>query len=612
MQQTFGLTRLMAASSGSSGGISSSLGGLEINDAGGGDLFSGFLVDAETSEGASNAIGASASQTASEAESASTLSVGDAVEDVEDIINTLRKVLSFLPSSGDNLPNSAVQDAGAMSSETLATSDEGESCDMGSFASTLFENLLSLSSKNDQTSVSSEDATDVSDVVTELLALMQLVVQATAPLQPSSGGTDSATASGSTDLSTALADAADTTTGAALSLFVQSGFQPTGSTLAEELLNSAQAKAETLLEKMSQALAAGSDAASLDFSDVMSQLANVKDQIQESLDRLHQSLSVERTAEKPMSIDQGADLLKPALLSLNDAACVNVQQNISDVLSLESDPDVLDETLGSLKDRFSSLFSGASKKSGVPKTASNTSDTEASTASQSVETSFAATSYDPDLSVFRASSARTGEQGFLSQSDSGSNDAAAGSSAAMDTGVNLSANGVSTTNGTDFATALSAVRSSNKSASSSSVVDRVVLKLSRNVKDGQSKMSLQLHPEELGKITISLDFSDDGTVQGTVVADNAKTLEILQKDSGSLERALQDAGLRAESGSLQFSLGEQKEQNNAGLETGSSGSNRFDNAESGSDDDSEEGSLAEIGTLSETYYVTPQGVNIRV
>jgi flagellar hook-length control protein FliK len=71
---------------------------------------------------------------------------------------------------------------------------------------------------------------------------------------------------------------------------------------------------------------------------------------------------------------------------------------------------------------------------------------------------------------------------------------------------------------------------------------------------GESEVTLQLKPEELGRVDIKLSFGDDNTVTGTVVADSKATLEMLSKDVGGLQRALQDAGLRVDDNSLQFAL----------------------------------------------------------
>lgn len=162
-----------------------------------------------------------------------------------------------------------------------------------------------------------------------------------------------------------------------------------------------------------------------------------------------------------------------------------------------------------------------------------------------------------------------------------------------------------------FADQLTALRpaSVTPQAGQSSAVDQVVLQLNRSVKNGNDQMSLQLHPLDLGKITVKLDFSQDGKVHGTVTADNPTTLDMLQKDSRSLERALQDAGLRTDPGSLSFNLGNPSEQKNNQASAGKDTKGQNMNGTIAANDDVGSDTLA-VGA--EIYYVTPQGVNIRV
>jgi len=168
----------------------------------------------------------------------------------------------------------------------------------------------------------------------------------------------------------------------------------------------------------------------------------------------------------------------------------------------------------------------------------------------------------------------------------------------------------SVTNPYSFASQLSATRATNGGTTGlPSAVEQVVFQLNRSVKDGNDQMTLQLNPGDLGKVSIKLDFSTDGKVQGTVVADNPATLDLLLKDVRGLERALQDAGLRADPGSLQFSLGGQGQ---------SSGQmpNPFSSPSSSSNDKVVPDMTADLSTLStdttETYYLTPGRVNMRV
>ena len=164
----------------------------------------------------------------------------------------------------------------------------------------------------------------------------------------------------------------------------------------------------------------------------------------------------------------------------------------------------------------------------------------------------------------------------------------------------------------DFASQLSASRATKGgSAGLPSVVEQVALQLHKQVKDGVQEMTLQLRPAELGRVDIKLSFSDDNKVKGTVVADNQATLDLLSKDVGSLQRALQEAGLRADPGSLQFSLrgdGQASQYNASANGNGNSGFASSNNATFANEDDS--GMTSDAGV--ETYYLAPGRVNLRV
>jgi len=137
-------------------------------------------------------------------------------------------------------------------------------------------------------------------------------------------------------------------------------------------------------------------------------------------------------------------------------------------------------------------------------------------------------------------------------------------------------------------------------------VEQVMLQLNRNAKSGNDQMTLQLNPAELGRVSIKLETSPDGKVQGTVTASNPATLDLLLKDVRSLERALQDAGLRADPGSLQFSLGGQG--GNASGQPANEGSSKS----SGNNTTQNVAADLVAADSIETYYVTPGRVNLRV
>jgi flagellar hook-length control protein FliK len=92
------------------------------------------------------------------------------------------------------------------------------------------------------------------------------------------------------------------------------------------------------------------------------------------------------------------------------------------------------------------------------------------------------------------------------------------------------------------------------SAHHRSVVDQISVNVGKAVKAGIDRIEIRLRPENLGRVEVRLEVHHDGRVTAAVTADNRDTLELLKSDARGLERALQDAGLKADSGSLSFSL----------------------------------------------------------
>jgi flagellar hook-length control protein FliK len=86
------------------------------------------------------------------------------------------------------------------------------------------------------------------------------------------------------------------------------------------------------------------------------------------------------------------------------------------------------------------------------------------------------------------------------------------------------------------------------------VIEQIKVNITRAAKAGLDRVTIQLRPEELGRIEIKLELTQDGQVRANVTADNPATLELLQREARGLERALQDAGLNAEASDLEFNL----------------------------------------------------------
>ncbi|MDC0655214.1 flagellar hook-length control protein FliK [bacterium] len=118
----------------------------------------------------------------------------------------------------------------------------------------------------------------------------------------------------------------------------------------------------------------------------------------------------------------------------------------------------------------------------------------------------------------------------------------------------LSAAANDAANQTARTAAQSAARRSARPAQNTPATAQVAVHIVRAVADGISRFNVQLRPAELGRVEVKLEISRDGAVRAMVIADRQETVDQLQRDSRALERALQDAGLKADSQNLQFSL----------------------------------------------------------
>jgi flagellar hook-length control protein FliK len=128
--------------------------------------------------------------------------------------------------------------------------------------------------------------------------------------------------------------------------------------------------------------------------------------------------------------------------------------------------------------------------------------------------------------------------------------------------------------GTSFADSLSAARGAR--ATANPLVAQVAVHVAKAVSEGNDRITIKLSPADLGRIDVRLDIGTDGRIQAVFAADKPGTVEMLQRDARELERALQDAGLRADSGSLSFNLrGEQQQhdKNDPGFAGGATSAN---------------------------------------
>jgi flagellar hook-length control protein FliK len=71
---------------------------------------------------------------------------------------------------------------------------------------------------------------------------------------------------------------------------------------------------------------------------------------------------------------------------------------------------------------------------------------------------------------------------------------------------------------------------------------------------GLKEFQIRLDPAELGRVEIRLSIDEDSTVTAKVVVDRVDTLNLLQRDARTLERAFEQAGLKSADGGIDMTL----------------------------------------------------------
>ncbi len=84
--------------------------------------------------------------------------------------------------------------------------------------------------------------------------------------------------------------------------------------------------------------------------------------------------------------------------------------------------------------------------------------------------------------------------------------------------------------------------------------DQILAHVASLPKGRGTQFSLQLEPLHLGKVEVVMSIMHDGSLHMQIQAENREALASLQRDASQLERSLQDLGLKTDSNSLQFSL----------------------------------------------------------
>ena len=98
---------------------------------------------------------------------------------------------------------------------------------------------------------------------------------------------------------------------------------------------------------------------------------------------------------------------------------------------------------------------------------------------------------------------------------------------------------------------------------SKEVVEQVKVNITKSAVKGIDKIDISLKPEDLGHIEVKMQIGKDGKLQAHIISTRPETMEALQKEMQTLEKAFNDAGFQTDEGSLSFSFrdGNQANQN---------------------------------------------------
>lgn len=106
-------------------------------------------------------------------------------------------------------------------------------------------------------------------------------------------------------------------------------------------------------------------------------------------------------------------------------------------------------------------------------------------------------------------------------------------------------------------------------------VPQVAFEIARQFEAGNSRFQIRLDPADLGRIDVSLEVEQSGTVSARMIVERPETLDLMQRDQRALQQALQQAGLDANKTSLEFSLRQNPFAGQSGMGDGQQGQPRF-------------------------------------
>ncbi len=83
---------------------------------------------------------------------------------------------------------------------------------------------------------------------------------------------------------------------------------------------------------------------------------------------------------------------------------------------------------------------------------------------------------------------------------------------------------------------------------------QVAFEMVKQLHQGQSRFTIRIDPPELGRVDVKMHVDAAGNVNARLTVERSETLDMFQRDKGSLEKALTQAGLDSGKTNLEFSL----------------------------------------------------------
>ncbi len=81
---------------------------------------------------------------------------------------------------------------------------------------------------------------------------------------------------------------------------------------------------------------------------------------------------------------------------------------------------------------------------------------------------------------------------------------------------------------------------------------QIAVHVRNGLKAGADTIHVRLNPAELGRVEVRMQIDGDKNIQTLITVEKAETLESLQRDARTLQRALEDAGFRSDPDSFTF------------------------------------------------------------